>query len=372
MIVAALLAAAVALMLSALLTPLSCAVARRTGMLDHPGGRKDHAQATPILGGSAIFLAFALPAVAALVATQLLKDAPPSWLARDIAIHLPGAASRAPMAAMILLGALVLHVVGLIDDRRHLPALAKLAAQVIVAAGVVVFAEVRVLTFAGPAVSIVASTLWLVMIINAFNFLDNLDGLAASVGIICGAALLAAAVQMNQWFVAAWLCVLVAALLGFLPSNFPRAKTFMGDAGSTVVGYLLAVLSCLTTYVPVGEPMDAGRMLTPLVLMAVPLYDMASVIALRLRSGLSVFVGDRRHFSHRLLQRGMAPTAAALTIVLCTAGTAIAAALLPRVDGVGAMLVAAQTVLILLIMAMLEWGPRVTPSADGESPDADD
>ena len=235
-----------------------------------------------------------------------------------------------------------------------------------------IVADVRVLTVAGPGVSIAASTLWLVMIINAFNFLDNMDGLAGSVGIVCGAALLAAAVQMEQWFVAGWLCVLVGALLGFLPFNFPRARTFMGDAGSTVVGYFLAVLSCLTTYVPPGEPLDVGRMLTPLVLMAVPLYDMASVIALRLRSGLSIFVGDRRHFSHRLLDRGMAPTAAVLTIVLCTAGTAIAAALLPRVDGAGAMLVAAQTALILLIMALLEWGPRASRSAGAESSDGND
>ncbi|MHC4985352.1 MAG: MraY family glycosyltransferase [Planctomycetota bacterium] len=372
MIVAALLAAAVALVLSAALTPVTCAVARRTGMLDHPVGRKNHAAATPVLGGSAIFLAISLPAAAALIAARLFADAPPAWLAPEIAIHLPGVASRTPMALTILIGALVLHGVGLIDDRRPLPAALKFAAQVIVAAGVVVIADVRVLTVAGPSVSIVASVLWLVVIINAFNFLDSINGLSASVGIVCGAALLAAATQMEQWFVAGWLCVVVGALLGFLPFNFPRAKTFMGDGGSMVVGYFLAVLSCLTTYVPPGESLDIGRMLTPLVLMAVPLYDMASVIALRLRSGLSVFVGDQRHFSHRLLERGMAPTATVLTIVLCTAGTAIAAALLPRVDGVAALLVAAQTVLILLIMAMMEWGPRAKIPAGAESSDASD
>ena len=372
MIVAALLAAAVALMLSAVLTPLSCAVARRVGMLDRPRGRKDHAVATPVLGGSAIFLAVALPAAAVLIAAQLFRDVPPTWLAAEIAIHLPGVAARTPMAVTILLGALVLHVIGVVDDRRHLPAAAKLAAQVVVAAAVVVVGDVRVLTVAGPGVSIVVSALWLVVIINAFNFLDSMNGLAASVAIICGAALLAAAAQMEQWFVTGGLCVLIGALLGFLPFNFPRARTFMGDAGATVVGYFLAVFSCLTTYVPPGESLDVGRMLTPVVLMAVPLYDMASVIALRLRSGLSVFIGDRRHFPHRLLQRGMAPSAAALTIVLCTAGTAIAAALLPRVDGAGAWLVAAQTVLILSIMALLEWGPRAKRPADAESSDADD
>ena len=94
--------------------------------------------------------------------------------------------------------------------------------------------------------------------------------------------------------------------------------------------------------------------------MAVPLYDMVSVITLRLRDRRSPMVGDRRHFSHRLVRRGMKPRTAVLTIYFCTAGTAIAAGLLPRVDDVGAVLVFAQTVAILLIIALLE-------SADGKS-----
>ena len=131
----------------------------------------------------------------------------------------------------------------------------------------------------------------------------------------------------------------------------------MGDAGSLVIGFLLGVASCLTTYVEIkpGRTYDLYRAFVPLVLMAVPLYDMLSVITLRLRDRKSPMVGDRRHFSHRLIRRGMSPRAAVSTIYLCTAATAIAASLLPHVDNVGAVLVFAQTGAILLVVALLEF-----------------
>lgn len=354
--------------LSLVLTPASRLVARRVGMMDAPTGRKNHATPTPLLGGSAIVLAVVLPAVAALVFAMAAADSPPSWLPAELAIHLPGVVARAPMAVVILIGAVALHLLGLIDDRRGLRAPVKLLGQLAVAVAVVTFGNVRVLTLAGPAVSIAVTTLWLLVVINAFNFLDNMDGLAAGVAAICAAALLAAAMQMGQLFVPIWLAVMLGALVGFLPFNFPPASTFMGDAGSMVVGYLLAIFCCLTTYVQPGETVAIGSVLVPLVLMAVPIYDTLSVMALRVQLGASVFEADRRHFSHRLVQRGMTPRAAVLTIYLCTAGTAIAASLLPRLGSMGAILVGAQTVLILLIIAMLEWGGRAKGDPAETSP----
>ena len=129
----------------------------------------------------------------------------------------------------------------------------------------------------------------------------------------------------------------------------------MGDSGSLPVGYLLGVTSALTTYVHPGQTYYLYGIFVPLVLMAVPLYDMVSVIVLRLREGASPLVGDRRHFSHRLLRRGMSVRKTVLTVYLCTAGTAISASLLAHVaDNVGAVLAFAQTVGILLIIALLE------------------
>jgi UDP-GlcNAc:undecaprenyl-phosphate GlcNAc-1-phosphate transferase len=247
--------------------------------------------------------------------------------------------------------------VGLIDDRRDLGPWLKLVAQVLVAVAVVVFAEVRILTALGGAASTVASILWLVAVTNAFNFMDNMDGLAAGVGAICAAALLAAAASIGQVFVSAWLCLLLGAQLGFLPYNFHPARTFMGDAGSMIIGYFLAVTSCLTTYVPPGQTYYLYGVFVPVVLMAVPLYDAASVILLRIREGRSPMVGDRHHFSHRLLRRGMKVPAAVGTIYLCTACTAISASLLPHVaDATGAVLIFAQVLIILMTVALLEWG----------------
>jgi UDP-GlcNAc:undecaprenyl-phosphate GlcNAc-1-phosphate transferase len=246
-------------------------------------------------------------------------------------------------------------VLGLIDDRKDLSPLLKLGVQVAVSALVVIFCGVRVLTVAGAPLSVLLSVLWLVTITNAFNFLDNMDGLSAGVAAICATALIGSAASMGQWFVMGWACLILGALLGFLPYNFPPAKVYMGDGGAMVVGYLLAVVSCLTTYVRPGQTYYLYGIFVPLVLMAVPLYDMASVIILRLRARVNPFVGDQRHFSHRLLRRGMSVRTTILTVYLCAAGTAVAASLLPHVaDNTGAILVFAQTATILLIVALLE------------------
>lgn len=347
-----------AMALSALATPVTRRLAARVGMVDLPARHKAHAGAVPLLGGCAIFLAFALPSVLALAlvrywaATEL-----PDWMPAVFAMHVAGAAAMAPTAMYILAAALALHVVGLIDDKRNLGPWLKLVAQVAVCTGLILLApKVRILTVLGEPWSAILTVLWIVTITNAFNFMDNMDGLSAGVAAICTGALLGAAASIGQVFVSAWLCLLLGALAGFLPFNFSPASTFMGDAGSLVIGFVLAVLSCLTTYTPPGETYYLYGVFVPLVLMAVPIYDMISVITLRLRERRNPMVGDRRHFSHRLVRRGMNVRTAVLTIYLCTAGTAIAASLLPRLDNLGAVLVFAQTIIILLIVALLEMG----------------
>ena len=352
---AALTIALLALGITYLAVPLTTRLARRFGMMDEPGRHKVHARATPLLGGCAIFAGVLLPSLLGLsLATVWAAEGAPSWLPGAVAVHLGGAAERAPQAIGILACAMLLHVVGVVDDRKQLGPWLKLVAQFVACSAAVIFFDVRVLTAAGTAVSIIASIVWLMTITNAFNFLDNMDGLSAGVAAICAAALLGASASMGQLFVSAWLCVMLGALAGFLPYNFPPAKVFMGDAGSLVIGFLLGAASCLTTYVRPGQTYYLFGVFVPLVLMAVPLYDMVSVVTLRLRDRKSPMVGDRRHFSHRLVRRGMNQRTAVLTIYLCTAGTAIAASLLPHVDGAGAVLVFAQTVSILLIVALLE------------------
>ena len=369
---AALMALAGSFFIAVMATPLAGKVAAYFGMIDVPQRHKAHAGPTPLLGGSAIFAALLGPSLLALALARVWgtnwPESVPFWVPASLAAHIPGAAAKAPMAVVILLGACLLHVLGLIDDRRALGPWLKLIAQIVIAAGVVVFSGladpmperhgVRIMTIAGPTLSTIASILWLVAITNAFNFMDNMDGLCAGVAAICAAALLGASAGVGQIFVSGWLCLLVGSLAGFLAYNFPPAKIFMGDAGSLVIGYMLAVLSCLTTYVPAGAP--PGRAMfdvcMPLVLMALPLYDMVSVLVIRLRERRNPMIGDRRHFSHRLLRRGMSVRAAVLTIYLCTLATAVAASLLPHVDTIGAILVLLQAAAILAVFALLETG----------------
>jgi UDP-GlcNAc:undecaprenyl-phosphate GlcNAc-1-phosphate transferase len=344
--------------ISALATPVTQRLAERMGMLDVPERHKAHARAVPLLGGCAVFAAILLPSVLALALARVWSAyGTPSWLPEQLAIHIDGASAKAYQALGILGGAMVLHIIGLIDDRRNLGAWLKLISELVVCAAVVIAFHIRVLTVAGATVSTIASILWLTAITNAFNFLDNMDGLSSGVAAICAAALLGASASIGQVFVSAWLCLILGAVLGFLPYNFPPARTFLGDAGALVIGFLLGVVSCLTTYVQPGEPYYLYGVFVPLVLMAVPLYDMGSVILLRVIERRNPMVGDRRHFSHRLVRRGMKPRSAVLTIYLCTAGTAISASLLPHVRGtVGAVLVFLQTIITLLIIALLEAG----------------
>ena len=304
-------------------------------------------------------LAIVLPSLLAVAVARVWTgegNGPPSWLSGSVAMHIEGAASRVPMAVVILIGAAVLCLVGLIDDRRRLGPWIKLVAQVAVSVAVVVVGNVRILTMLGEHASTMISVLWMLIIINAINFLDNMDGLAAGVTLVVACVLLAAAASIGQLFVSAWLCLLIGASAGFLVFNFPPAHIFMGDAGSTVLGFFLAVLSMLTTYynpTAVGNQRMYG-LLIPLILLAVPLYDFASVMIIRIREKRNPMVGDTRHFSHRLVARGMTVRAAVLTIYLCTAVTGIAAVLLPHVPDWAAILLAAQVLGVLGIVALLE------------------
>ncbi len=348
----------VSFVLSFLAAPVTRRIAYRFGMLDMPGRHKAHSGPTPLLGGCGIFLAILLPSLLATAVARIwASHGTPEWVPDDIAVHVAGLAMRAPMAMGILAGALVLHIVGIIDDRKNLGPIIKLAAQVGVAVAIVLVWDVRILTVAGSAISVIVTVLWIVAITNAFNFLDNMDGLATGVAAICAAALLGASAGVGQLFVSAWLCLIIGATLGYLPYNFPPARTFMGDAGSLVIGFLLAVVSCLTTYTQPGQTYYTYGIFVPLIVMAVPLYDMVSVVILRLRERKSPLVGDRRHFSHRLVRRGMSVRTALLTIYLCTGATAIGASLLPYIsNAAAAAMVFIQAMAILLVIALLESG----------------
>lgn len=360
------------------MTALMIALGRRWRAYDAagvPGQVKAPARRVPNTGGVAIFWGFALPVLlgfatlAAGAADRLAERIP------ALAEHLPGLRQRLPEGLLVLGGAAVLHVLGLIDDRKPLGPWSKLAIMALPAAAVVGLSpDTRLLTLLDPAVggawlSMVVTVLWFLVVTNAMNFMDNMDGLSAGAAAIAGACFLAATLINGQWFVAACLALLVGSCLGFLVFNAPRpggAKIFMGDGGSLVLGFLLAFLTTRTTYIPAETAAgEAGftsgpwyALFMPLVVLAIPLYDFTSVVAIRLSQGRSPFVGDLQHFSHRLVDRGLPRPAAVLVIHGLTAITGISGIALGALLPWQALLVGLQTFLILGVLALFEYAGR--------------
>jgi len=256
---------------------------------------------------------------------------------------------------IVLLCVFVLFVLGLWDDKKHLGPFFKLAVQFAVAIIAAAVADVRVEFFVeSKIITTLLSAVWIVLIINAFNFLDNMDGLAAGIAVIASCILFTAAALSGQVFVGGLAIVFIGTLLGFLVFNFPPAKIFMGDAGSLVVGFFVALLTLRTTYYQEAQSGQWYSVFMPLVVMAVPLYDFISVTFLRISQGKSPFVGDTQHFSHRLKKHGLTDTQTVLTLYLATLCTGLGATFLYQVNLAGAILIFSQTFMILAIIAVFE------------------
>jgi UDP-GlcNAc:undecaprenyl-phosphate GlcNAc-1-phosphate transferase len=334
--------------------------------MDDPGHRKVHTVATPRNGGIGIFWGFAVPILAGIVAVYSVTQQPVTENSEPhlatFHLHLPGMRTHAPLLLTFLGATFLIHLLGLIDDRKAMAPWPKLLAQLAIAGALVLVGEYvdplrggafRVLTSLGFVPSALLSVLWIVALTNAFNFLDNMDGLSAGVAFICAFTFLIAAIFNQQWFVAALLVVFMGSVLGFLCFNFPPASIFMGDGGSMVLGFVLSVLTIRTTYYETGRAWYA--VLMPLFVMAVPLYDLTIVMVLRLAKGRSPMTGDTNHFSHRLTRHGFSKRGAVLVIYGVTLATGITAPLLARLnDTPSALLLAAQLLGMLVVIGVLE------------------
>ena len=168
------------------------------------------------------------------------------------------------------------------------------------------------------------------------------------------AILFTVAASSGQVFVGGLAVVFVGTLLGFLVFNFPPAKIFMGDAGSLVVGFFVAMLTLRTTYYHEAQSGQWYSVFLPGVVMAVPFYDFISVTVLRIIQGKSPLVGDTQHFSHRLKRHGLTDTQTVLTLYLATLCTGLGATFLYQVNLVGAILIFIQTIMVLVIIAIFE------------------
>jgi UDP-GlcNAc:undecaprenyl-phosphate GlcNAc-1-phosphate transferase len=324
-------------------TRLAAFVARRLGALDRPAGYKAHREATPLLGG-----------VGVATGTCLAICGLSGWR---------GDLDRVGLLALGS-GSLVVLCVGLLDDLHGLSAGTKLAWQVVAAAcaGLVLAAfGVRLSLFLGwPVLPLMGLTaLWVVGITNAFNFADNMNGLCAGLGAVAAAFLALANLRSGETTVALAAAALAGGCLGFLPANWPRARIFLGDAGSMFIGFSLAGLSVMGVYTP-GARVPGLAVLVPLLILAVPVLDLLGVVGLRLRAGDAFWRGDRRHLSHRLVRRGLKPAAAVAVLWGVGFLSGVVALALPQL-AVGQALALLGGLLLALIGLLVAAGARGLP-----------
>jgi UDP-GlcNAc:undecaprenyl-phosphate GlcNAc-1-phosphate transferase len=288
----------------------------RTNLVDDPRDRKNydapkiHRSPVPLAGGLAVLTGILLPLAAGAV---LLKLGFVKISSAGLIVH--GLDRRAFELGVIAFGAMAITMLGWLDDKYELKPLPKFAGQFLVALLVAIACKRITLFVHSEVFSYAITILWLLTVINAFNFMDNMNGLCAGVGAI-GAFLFALIAAANgEYLVALTGFLMCGALLGFLPWNFPDARTFLGDAGSHLVGYLLAVMAILPHFYNKQNPHPLA-VLSPLLVLAVPLVDLAQVVLLRTLRRTPFWIGDTNHFSHRLVRAGLSETCAVLLLWL--------------------------------------------------------
>ena len=299
-----------AFLASLLALPLWRQWALRVNLVDEPGRRKIHDQPVPLAGGFAVLTGILLPVIAgaACIGFGVVKVSSASLLAY-------GLERRGLELAAIACGAVAVTLLGWLDDKHELKPLPKFAGQFLIALLVAVACKRITLFVHSEIFSYTITILWLLTVINAFNFMDNMNGLCAGVGAIGAFFFGLIAGADGEYLVATVAFLMFGALLGFLPWNFPKARAFLGDAGSHLVGYLLAVMAILPHFYSKQNPHPLA-VFSPLLVLAVPLADLARVAVARTFQGRPFWVGDTNHLSHWLVRKGLSRMRAVLLIWL--------------------------------------------------------
>ncbi len=311
-----------ALVMAAGATPVARHLALRLGIIDQPNARKLHLDPIPLLGGIAIYGAF--------IAAVLLF----------------GNRFRLQELLSILVGASLMSFLGVWDDRRSLSPLFKLAGQIL-AASILVFTGVRIGTFPWEWVNILVTLGWVVVITNAMNLLDNMDGLSGGIGATAAVYFLLLAAMNDQYLVGILSAGLVGACLGFLVYNFNPASIFMGDAGSLFLGFILAATGIKLRF---PEGLEIVTWMVPVTILGLPLFDTALVIVSRLRRGFNpLTTPGKDHLSHRLVALGYTRREAVLICYLICAGLGVVALFITQATIVEGYIVGGIVALAALI-----------------------
>jgi UDP-GlcNAc:undecaprenyl-phosphate GlcNAc-1-phosphate transferase len=343
--------------LSFFLIPLMKRLAFRFDILDHPGYHKTHNEVRPYLGGGAIWGAFMLVILTGAIFMVLLKadmrvpifPAVQAELLRQVPIF----TAALPRFIGLLIGGTLMFFLGLTDDMRGVGFSYKIKFVIqILAAVILVVSGIRLQFLPFETLNILVTIVWVVGITNAFNLLDNMDGLSGGVALIISIILGGLTIQQGQYFSALLLLTLAGSLIGFLRYNFHPSSIFMGDAGALFIGYILAALTVSNSYITTRS-VSQLPILVPVLVLGVPLFDVFSVIVIRLKEGRSLFVGDTSHFSHRLVELGMSVRQAVGFIYLVTVCVGVSAILIPELNIFESLLVLGQASLIFGLITLL-------------------
>ena len=318
-------------------TPLVRRFAFKIGAIDIPkDNRRMHKKPTPRIGGLAIIFGFT-------VAT--LCFAQPS---RQLYGTLAGAA--------------IIAVMGVIDDCKNLPAKLKFVIQIIAALVVVFAGDIKIDVFTNPNflsdnpywvlpewLSVTLTVIWIVFITNAVNFIDGLDGLAAGVSAIMSISLVFISIRVGEYSIAILGIALIGSCFGFLPFNFNPAKIFMGDTGSTFLGFMLATLSIQGVF----KSYAVISFAVPLLILGLPLFDALFAMIRRILRGQSPMTADRGHLHHRLVDMGFSQKQTVFILYAISGVLGITAVLLAESGVLRALLLVICVLILLLIGSML-------------------
>ena len=318
-------------------TPLVRRFAFKIGAIDIPkDNRRMHKKPTPRIGGLAIIFGFT-------VAT--LCFAQPS---RQLYGTLAGAA--------------IIAVMGVIDDCKNLPAKLKFVIQIIAALVVVFAGDIKIDVFTNPNflsdnpywvlpewLSVTLTVIWIVFITNAVNFIDGLDGLAAGVSAIMSISLVFISIRVGEYSIAILGIALMGSCFGFLPFNFNPAKIFMGDTGSTFLGFMLATLSIQGVF----KSYAVISFAVPLLILGLPLFDAWFAMIRRILRGQSPMTADRGHLHHRLVDMGFSQKQTVFILYAISGVLGITAVLLAESGVLRALLLVICVLILLLIGSML-------------------
>jgi len=338
--------------LSMALIPLVRSFAKAKGIIANPKKERLHTVPIPLLGGVAIFAAFYLTIF---IHLGLLKIGVPfinTW-AHEFNPYIEGAFKNFHKLSVIFFCSLIIFCVGLIDDLKVLGPKRKLVFEILV--GIILYySGIAVTAFGGSSwLNCIFTILWVVAITNAFNLLDNIDGLAAGVAFIAAFMLLLFCIRGGQILISMLLLIFMGALLGFLRFNYPPASIFMGDCGSLFIGFMMSALIIMSTFYYESQ-MSLVPLAAPLMILSVPIYDTLSVIIIRIRNKQSLFVGDKNHFSHRLLKVGMTHREAVSFIYLVGLCTGMGALSLTSSDIFAQVVLSSQTILLVMLLHILK------------------